>query len=93
VASGNVPGATFFGSVLPITVPLRRAKTPSRDTARAMSEENVELTRRVIEGWNHSGAEGVVGLLSPEWVGHPFAEWPSDPIYYGRKGFAKLGGE
>jgi ketosteroid isomerase-like protein len=69
------------------------SSTPPRDTAWAMSEENVELTHRVIEGWNQSGAEGVVGLLSPEWVGHPFAEWPSDPIYRGRRGFAKLGGE
>ena len=58
-----------------------------------MSEENVELARLVIERWNQAGAGGVVGLLSPRWVGHPFAEWPADPIYHGREGFAKLTGE
>lgn len=58
-----------------------------------MSQEDVELVRSVIEGWNRAGNAGVVSLLSADWVGHPFPEWPSDPIYHGRAGFEKLSDE
>jgi hypothetical protein len=58
-----------------------------------MSQENVEIVRGVIEGWNQAGVEGVVGVLSPDWIGHPFPEWPTDTIYCGRDGFAKLAAE
>jgi len=58
-----------------------------------MSRENVEIVRGVIEGWNQAGAEGVVGLLSPDWVGYPFPEWPTESVYRGREGFAELADE
>jgi hypothetical protein len=42
VASGNVPGATFFRGRSRLTVPAARERRRRRDTAWAMSEENVE---------------------------------------------------
>jgi ketosteroid isomerase-like protein len=36
-----------------------------RDTARAMSEENVEIVRRFVEGWQRSDWEGMAELADP----------------------------
>ena len=55
-----------------------------------MSEENVELVREFIEGFNRGGIEAVIDQLTPDWVGHPFQGWVGDPIYHGREGMRKL---
>ena len=47
---------------------------PQRDTARAMSRENVEVVQRAIERWNAGDVEGWLRC----W--HTDAEWTSEPI-------------
>jgi hypothetical protein len=42
------------------------SSTPWRDTAWAMSEENVEIVRRVLDGFTHSDRDGVEPLLQPD---------------------------
>ena len=54
----------FLEAAARLTVPLRRAKTPcstKRDTARAMSQENVEIVRRVYEEWSAGVERGDPG--------------------------------
>jgi ketosteroid isomerase-like protein len=65
-----------------------------RDTARAMSEENVEIVRRVIEEFQAALARGEPEivfdseLVAPdcEWI--PFAGFPGPAMYRGKDGFA-----
>jgi hypothetical protein len=45
----RVPGATFLGACPRSLSQPRRAKTPERDTAWAMSEENVEIVRALFD--------------------------------------------
>jgi SnoaL-like domain len=54
--------------------------TPSRDTAWAMSEENVEVVRRYLE----KGLESVSPEQLPAWVA---GFWESDGDYYPVRGF------
>src|SRR5204862_5460767 len=51
-------------------VPIGRDSKPPRDTARAMSQENVELVRRAFEAFNRGGVDACVseGIWSPEVV-------------------------
>src|SRR4051812_12275813 len=37
-----------------------------RDTARAMSQENVEIVRRTIEAWNRRDLDGALQNLHPD---------------------------
>ena len=41
------------------------SSTPSRDTAWAMSEENVEIVRRAIAAVNKRDVDGYLGLCAP----------------------------
>ena len=45
-----------------------RAPQPTRDTARAMSQENVEIVRRIYERLNRGDAEGVIELCDDDFV-------------------------
>jgi hypothetical protein len=45
--------------------PLRSTLAP-RDTAWAMSEENVELALRAVHAWNDDGAAAILPYLDPE---------------------------
>src|SRR6188508_1406577 len=51
---------------------------PSRDTAWAMSEENVEIVRKMTDVWNETGWQGVAdyGLLHPQVEYHDDKRWP-----------------
>jgi hypothetical protein len=42
------------------------APGPERDTARAMSQENVELMRRVLEAFNSGDPDAVAEFAHPE---------------------------
>ena len=52
--------------------------SPARDTAWAMSEENVEIVRRLIDAWNRQDIEGMLALIDPEaeYVNAPTAVEP-----------------
>ena len=48
---------------------------PSRDTAWAMSRENVELSQRIVDAWNRRDVEAVAALWDdPEGVWYPALE-------------------
>jgi ketosteroid isomerase-like protein len=47
-----------------------------RDTARAMSEENVEVARRIVAAWNSGGFDALVRFCPEDVVWYPFPEWP-----------------
>lgn len=50
----------------------------------------MELVRRFTEGFNELGIDGVIELIAPDWVGHPFRGWIGDPVYRGREGMREL---
>ena len=39
-----------------------------------MSQENVELSKRVVEAWNRRDAEAIIALADPKVVWHPVLE-------------------
>jgi ketosteroid isomerase-like protein len=51
-----------------------------------MSEENVELTRRAILGWNERGVDSLVEGLDPEVEWRPARESMEPGIYRGHEG-------
>jgi ketosteroid isomerase-like protein len=51
-----------------------------------MSEENVELARRAILGWNERGVDALVEVLDPEIEWHPPRESMEPGIYRGHDG-------
>jgi ketosteroid isomerase-like protein len=58
-----------------------------RDTARAMSEENVEIVRRVYDVWNSGDMEAFILLLDPEVVWRPAIADLGRTEYQGHEGF------
>jgi len=60
-----------------------------------MSEDNVELTRRAILGWNDRGVDALVEVLDSEVEWHPPRESMEPGIYRGHDGvrdyFGRLG--
>jgi ketosteroid isomerase-like protein len=68
-----------------------------RDTAWAMSEENVKMIRRGVAAWNEGHIERVLGLFHPELEFRPEQTdegqpiFPGlDPLYAGPDGFRKF---
>jgi ketosteroid isomerase-like protein len=61
----------FLTRGAPVTLRLRCVKTPERDTAWAMSEENVELTLLALDAYNRRDAEAAIALSDPEIVWSP----------------------
>ena len=51
-----------------------------------MSEENVELARRAILGWNERGVESFVEVLDPQVEWHPPRESMEPGVYRGHEG-------
>src|SRR5215208_2723263 len=64
--------------------------TTSRDTAWAMSQENVEAVRQGYAGFAKDGVEGVIPFFTEDAVIYSIPEWPDDPEYYGHEGLRKL---
>jgi ketosteroid isomerase-like protein len=64
--------------------------TPSRDTAWATSEENVEIVRKLHAAINAADAEAVLALLDPEivWVRNPNA--PAPRTFHGHDGMREF---
>jgi ketosteroid isomerase-like protein len=55
-----------------------------RDTARAMSEENVEIVRDYLRAWNAGDMEGVRELYDPDAVMVVVPDWPEPGPFVGR---------
>ena len=56
----------------------------SRDTAWAMSEENVEFAKRWIAAWNAGDMYTVWESLDPDVILRPAKEWPEPGPFIGR---------
>ena len=67
-----------------------------RDTAYAMSEENVEVVRRGVTAWNQGNLDEVLAVLHPDVEFRPEAEngrptFPGvDASYIGHEGYRKF---
>jgi ketosteroid isomerase-like protein len=55
-----------------------------------MSEENVEVARRVAEAHNAGGVEAMLPFLAEDVLWHPFPEWIEESEYRGHEGVRKL---
>jgi ketosteroid isomerase-like protein len=54
-----------------------------------MSEQNIEVVRRTVDGWNRNDLEVVLETLDPDVEFHTSGVFPDfDPVYRGREGFA-----
>lgn len=60
---------------------------PERDTARAMSQENVEVVRRAYEAFTGGGVEAAEEFLHPEVVWEDRYDMPGASVYRGHDGF------
>jgi ketosteroid isomerase-like protein len=58
-----------------------------------MWEENIELFRAGLAGFNSEGADGVLPLLHEDFEARPFPEWPGPSVYRGHDGFRQLASE
>ena len=69
---------------------MEESSTRPRDTAWAMSEENVEVMRDTLETFNRDGVEAALRYFDTdiEWVGPP--EWLEDHLYKGHDGLRRL---
>jgi ketosteroid isomerase-like protein len=54
-----------------------------------MSQENVEIMRRVVERWNRRDLEGVIALLAADIECFPAADQPGSESFRGREAFAE----
>ena len=61
------------------------SSTPSRDTARAMSEENVEVVRRVYQLAEARGVEGLLSLATDDIVWISDSRFPGGGTYVGKE--------
>ena len=61
-----------------------------RDTAEAMSQENVEVVRRAFEAWNAGDMEALFAHFHPELVYHPRADEPDPSPHVGRDAYERL---
>jgi ketosteroid isomerase-like protein len=50
-----------------------------------MSQENVEIVRKVVEAWNAGDMDGVRDLHDPEVIVRSAKEWPEPGPYVGRE--------
>src|SRR5437762_2926548 len=70
---------------MPLTrrrVPLPMA-TSGGDTGRAMSQENLEVARRLLETWNSADWETFKALHDPDVVAIPIEGWPDGVTAHG----------
>jgi ketosteroid isomerase-like protein len=58
--------------------------TPSRDTAWAMSQENVALVRQSFDAWNEGGPEAAKQFWAEDFEWHDFPGLPDRRVVRGR---------
>ena len=61
------------------------ARTASWDTARAMSQENVEIVRAGIEAWDAGNMDAFLDLLGPDVILRGAEDWPEPGPFVGRE--------
>jgi ketosteroid isomerase-like protein len=59
--------------------------TPSRDTAWAMSEENVEIVCASLDTWNAGDMDASKDFVAPDVVWRPMPDWPESGPFIGRE--------
>jgi ketosteroid isomerase-like protein len=57
---------------------------PGRDTAWAMSEENVALVRQSFDAWNEGGPESAKQFWAEDFEWHDFPDLPDRRVVRGR---------
>jgi ketosteroid isomerase-like protein len=57
-----------------------------------MSQENVEIVRRMVQAGNAEDWRGnrVLDFFAPDWVGHALPEWPGPQRWEGHDGLRAL---
>lgn len=55
-----------------------------------MSEENVEIVRRMFDSFAGDGVEGLMPFFTEDADLYSFPEWVEDPEYHGHDGIRKL---
>jgi ketosteroid isomerase-like protein len=76
---------TADGEIVTATAP-----GPARDTARAMSEENVEVVRRGHEAFQQGDLTAMLELVDPEVVCYVAAPLPDPGEYHGPEGLLRM---
>jgi ketosteroid isomerase-like protein len=71
------------------TFPLA-ARSPARDTARAMSQENVKIVRASFEAWNAGDMDALRELYASDVVLQPADGWHEPRPYVGRDAVMQL---
>ena len=55
-----------------------------------MSQENVEIVRRIFDAYAGGGIEAALPFYTPDVVMHPFPEWIEESEYRGHAGVRRL---
>src|SRR5215207_5020680 len=66
---------------------------PERDIERAMSQENVEASRRVLDAWNRGDRDEWLTGFAPEAEFHTTGRFPDQGVYRGRAGLERYWAE
>jgi ketosteroid isomerase-like protein len=70
---------------------LHGKRNESSDTARAMSEENVEVPRRFFDAYNRGDLETTLGLIAPEFEFRPSGLFmDTETTYHGPEGWSEF---
>jgi ketosteroid isomerase-like protein len=65
------------------------ARNPGRDTARAMSQENVEVVREVWNAFNRGDLDTFIEFFDPEIEWHDLPTMPGGGVHRGRDPFRR----
>ena len=88
---GEAAGALAQLGSADLRHPLRmESATPPRDTAWAMSEENVEIVRTVLGAWNRNEQERFLDRLDPEIVFDATRREVNPKTYVGMEGMRSM---
>jgi hypothetical protein len=83
------PEAAGLAGYCPVPFPPPDRRAPSRDTERAMSQENVEVVRRTLTEFDLSlaGIKGAAraGLVAPDVEVDFSALYPDGPVFVGSR--------
>ena len=61
-----------------------------RDTARAMSQENVEVVRRAFQVLAAEGMDAALAFFAPDCVWYTSDRFPDAPVFHGHDGIRRL---
>jgi hypothetical protein len=55
-----------------------------------MSQEYVEIARRIVEAFNDNGTRATLPFLTDDLLSYPFPNWVEDAVYHGHDGALRL---